>query len=293
MADAILSNGSFPNTLVLPAPAKLNHFLHITGRRADGYHLLQTAFQFLDYADTISLSIREDGRIFRSSGHSSIPEQDDLVIKAAHLLQKTTACRLGADIRVDKKIPMGGGLGGGSSDAATVLLGLNQLWQCGLNAKRLAELGLMLGADVPVFIHGQSAWAEGVGEQLTFIDLPENWYLVVHPGVHVSTAKIFVNKGLTRNSRPIKIATSFTGQTTNVFEPVVRKLFPEVDRAYRWLSEKAKTKMTGSGACLFTEFADKASAKAVLNKLPQKWSGFVAKSTSCSILHKSLESAIN
>ena len=287
MADPFLKQ------LVLPAPAKINHFLHITGRRADGYHLLQTAFQFLDYSDEITLTRRDDGVISRLSDHSSIPEQDDLVIRAAKLLQKATASRFGVDIHLLKKIPMGGGLGGGSSDAATVLLGLNYLWQCQLNHQDLAELGLALGADVPVFVHGKSAWAEGVGEQLSFIDLSENWYLVLHPGVHVATAKIFANEGLTRNCQPIKMATSFTGGTRNVFEPVARKLFPEVDRAYRWLAEKAETKMTGSGACLFACFDDEKSAKQVLKEMPREWSGFVAKSTNVSVLHQVLASVIH
>lgn len=278
--------------LVLPAPAKINHFLHITGRRADGYHLLQTAFQFLDYSDEIQLQLRTDHLIQRCGQNADIPAQDDLVVKAAERLQKYTAVQAGANITVNKKLPLGGGLGGGSSDAATTLLGLNQLWNCRLGLDELAQLGLQLGADVPVFVHGHAAWAEGVGEQLTFIDLPENWYLILHPNVHVSTAEIFANEGLTRHCQPIKIATSFNGQTRNVFTPVVRKMFPAVDIAYNWLSKHATTKMTGSGACLFTEFESEAQAKQVLAVMPDQWSGFVARSASVSPLHKKLKTVM-
>lgn len=283
MADTLLT------TLQLPAPAKINHFLHITGRRADGYHLLQTLFQFLDYSDDITLTLRDDGVISRLQGCADIAEQDDLVVKAAKLLQKETACRLGVSIKVQKRLPMGGGLGGGSSDAATTLHGLNLLWGLGLSNERLAALGLTLGADVPVFVHGRAAWAEGVGEQLEFVDLPSKWYLVVHPGVHVSTAKIFSSEGLTRDLRPITIATFLAGQTQNVFESVVRKAFSEVDDAFNWLSDFAVTKMTGSGACLFVGFESEAQAQQVLNKLPMQWSGFIARSDSRSPLHIKLD----
>jgi 4-diphosphocytidyl-2-C-methyl-D-erythritol kinase len=283
VADTLLT------TLQLPAPAKINHFLHITGRRADGYHLLQTLFQFLDYSDDITLTLRDDGVISRLQGCADIAEQDDLVVKAAKLLQKETACRLGVSIKVQKRLPMGGGLGGGSSDAATTLHGLNLLWGLGLSNERLAALGLTLGADVPVFVHGRAAWAEGVGEQLEFVDLPSKWYLVVHPGVHVSTAKIFSSEGLTRDLRPITIATFLAGQTQNVFESVVRKAFSEVDDAFNWLSDFAVTKMTGSGACLFVGFESEAQAQQVLNKLPMQWSGFIARSDSRSPLHIKLD----
>ena len=287
MADPVL------RSLTLPAPAKINHFLHITGRRADGYHLLQTAFEFLDYADQLELTVRDDGVISRSSGPAEIPPAEDLVVRAATLLQKETAGQFGADISVRKKIPMGGGLGGGSSDAATVLLGLNELWGAGLDISALASLGLRLGADVPVFVQGHAAWAEGVGEQLTFIDLPSCWYLVLHPGVHVSTAEIFLNGGLTRNCQPSKIATSFTGSMRNVFEPVVRKMCSEVDDAFHWLSQYAVTKMTGSGACLFAGFDTQQQALAVLGEMPKQWTGFVAKSESISPLHQKLGLTVN
>ncbi len=276
------------DTLLLPAPAKINHFLHITGRRADGYHLLQTAFQFLDYSDQIQLQLRADDLVQRCGQNAGIPAEEDLVVRAAELLQQHTACLAGVNITVNKKLPIGGGLGGGSSDAATTLLGLNCLWNCGLELDELAQLGLRLGADVPVFIRGHAAWAEGVGEQLEFINLPENWYLILHPNVHVSTAEIFANEGLTRHCQRIKIATSFNSQTRNVFEPVVRKMFPEVNYAYNWLSGHAVTKMTGSGACLFAEFESEERARKVLNLLPEQWFGFVARSVSVSPLHKKL-----
>lgn len=283
---------SFLRSLTLPAPAKINHFLHITGRRADGYHLLQTLFQFLDYGDDITLTLRSDGVISRSQGNDDIPPQDDLMLKAAELLQADTACQLGADIRINKRLPAGGGLGGGSSDAATTLLGLNLLWGLDLSNERLAALGLTLGADVPVFVQGRAAWAEGVGERLEFIDLAEKWYLVVHPGVHISTAEIFSNEGLTRDLRPITIAAFLAGQTQNVFEPVVRKLSAEVDEAFNWLAEFAVTKMTGSGACLFAEFENSVHAQRVLHQLPAQWSGFVARSDSRSPLHQKLDSVV-
>ncbi|MFZ1386378.1 MAG: 4-(cytidine 5'-diphospho)-2-C-methyl-D-erythritol kinase [Thiolinea sp.] len=281
-----MENKFLGEPLILPAPAKLNLFLHITGRRADGYHLLQTLFQFLDYSDEISLQLRTDGKITRSLGSPLVPENDDLVVKAARLLQHATDSKLGVDIKVYKKLPMGGGLGGGSSDAATVLLGLNKLWNCQLPLDSLAALGLRLGADVPVFIHGQAAWAEGVGEQLEPVTIPEKWYFVLHPNVHVSTAEVFSAQGLTRDCKPIRIAAFLAEQTTNVFEPIVRKNYPEVAKAFEWLGNKAK--LTGSGACLFAEFDDEKSAQIIAKNLPKPWSGFVAKGRCISPLHEKL-----
>jgi 4-diphosphocytidyl-2-C-methyl-D-erythritol kinase len=226
-------------TLVLPAPAKLNLFIHITGRRADGYHLLQTVFQFLDYSDEIELSLRGDGVIKRVKGLEHIPQESDLCVRAAKLLQGFTKTSQGVEISIDKKLPIGGGIGGGSSDAATVLQGLNKLWDCGLSDDELAELGLQLGADIPVFIRGFSAWAEGVGEQLTPVELDENWFLVVHPNISVSTAEIFIDKSLTRDCEPIKIARFLKGnkfeKLTNVFEPIVKSKYPEIADAVDWL----------------------------------------------------------
>ena len=273
----------------LLAPAKLNLFLHITGRRDDGYHLLQTVFQFLDYSDEIELSMREDGEIKRLSGLEAVSAEDDLVVKAASLLKQYTQTTLGVDISVNKKLPVGGGLGGGSSDAATVLVGLNQLWSCHLSIDQLADLGLKLGADVPVFVHGKAAWAEGVGEQLEPINLPEDWFVVVHPNVFVSTAEIFSDKGLTRDCEPFKIARFLEGYGSNVFEPVVRKKHQEVANALDWLSSYSPARLTGSGSCIFAKFPNKNVAQSVLNELPSRWFGFVAKGLNKSPLYTSLE----
>jgi 4-diphosphocytidyl-2-C-methyl-D-erythritol kinase len=263
--------------LTLPAPAKLNLFLHITGRRTDGYHLLQTLFVFLDFCDEISLEVRSDSIIRRTTASVSVAEDSDLSVRAARLLQRETGCQLGANIGVLKRIPMGGGLGGGSSDAATVLQGLNRLWQCGLNDDQLATLGLQLGADVPVFVRGHAAWAEGVGEQLTPVVVPEAWYVVIHPRVHVPTAELFSAEDLTRNCPPIKLAAFHNGLGVNVFQSVVEKRYPEVAEASNWLARYAKAVLTGSGSCLFAEVSSEAEGKAILHALPEKWFGFVAK----------------
>lgn len=281
-----MENTFLGEPLVLPAPAKLNLFLHIIGRRADGYHLLQTLFQFLDYSDEISLKVRTDGAITRSLGSPLVPEKDDLVVKAARLLQEKTGSKLGVDIKLYKKLPMGGGLGGGSSDAATVLLGLNKLWNCQLSLTALAAMGLRLGADVPVFVKGQAAWAEGVGDLLEPVTIPEKWYFVLHPNVHVSTAEVFSSEGLTRNCKPIRMAAFLAGQTTNVFEPVVKRSSSEIAKAFEWLGSKAK--LTGSGACLFVECDDKKSAQKIEKNLPEHWSGFVAQGRCISSLHEKL-----
>ncbi|HRJ53310.1 MAG TPA: 4-(cytidine 5'-diphospho)-2-C-methyl-D-erythritol kinase [Candidatus Thiothrix moscowensis] len=274
--------------LVLPAPAKLNLFLHITGRRADGYHLLQTLFVFLDFVDEITLSVREDGRICRPQGAVDVPEDADLTVRAARLLQQETGCHLGADISVQKNIPMGGGLGGGSSDAATVLQGLNRLWHCGLDDDHLAALGLRLGADVPVFVRGRAAWAEGVGEILTPVDLPLVWYVVIHPGVPVPTAQLFAAPDLTRDCPPITLAAFHAGQGSNVFQPVVERCFPEVARAIGWLTGYAKTRLTGSGSCLFATVSSKQEGENILRGLPSGWFGFVAQGHSVSPLQQKL-----
>ena len=265
-----------------PAPAKLNLFLHVTGQRADGYHLLQTVFQFLDYGDRIAFDERSDGQVHRVSGLSNVAEEDDLVVRAARLLQKAANVSLGVDIHVQKNLPVGGGLGGGSSDAATVLLALNHLWQAGLPIAQLAELGLVLGADVPVFVQGHAAWAEGVGEKLLAVDLSEPWYLVIIPPCQVPTARIFADPGLTRDCHPITIEGFLSGQGANVCEPIVRKAFPEVAEAMDWLSGFADKsldvcRMSGTGACVFAAFADAGIAREVYQQLPQSWRGFVAK----------------
>lgn len=272
------------NQLILPAPAKLNLFLHITGRREDGYHSLQTVFQLLDYCDEVTLTLRDDTLIQRVVGNENVPESDDLMIRAAHLLRDYVNIQAGVDIGIKKKIPMGGGLGGGSSNAATVLVGLNKLWNCGLDKNQLAELGLQLGADVPVFIHGQAAWAEGIGEQLTPIDLPENWYIVLAPQAHVSTHELFLEKELTRNMAAIKVATFLTGATQNVFENLVREKYPAVNQAFELLAEYANPKLTGSGACLFAELNSEKEATKIFEKISQKCSGFVARGVAISPL---------
>ncbi len=260
-----------------PAPAKINLFLHITGRRADGYHLLQTVFQFVGCCDELDFAIREDGLIRRLTEIDGVAEADDLTVRAARSLQQLAGTSLGADIHINKQLPMGGGLGGGSSDAATTLVALNQLWGLGFSVDQLAELGLKLGADVPVFVHGQAAWAEGVGENLQPIELGEPWFLVLIPPCHVATAEIFAIPELTRDAQSLKMPAFLEGQGQNVCEEVVRKRFPEVDEAMNWLSQHGQPRMSGTGACVFAPFANEADANLVLQQLPGRWRGFVAK----------------
>lgn len=275
--------------LVLPAPAKLNLFLHITGRRADGYHNLQTLFQFLDYSDTLSFNLRQDGEIQLSPEIPAIPSADNLIVRAAKLLQAQTGCTLGADIHLDKKLPMGGGLGGGSSDCATALLGLNHLWQLGLNLDELAALGLSLGADVPVFVRGQAAFAEGVGEILTPTPtIPEPWYLVVCPQVHVNTGKIFSHEGLTRNTPPLNMRTALRQEGRNDCQQVVTMLYPGIGNALNLLNKFSFAKMTGTGACIFSSFGSEAEANRVSDQLPADYVTFVAQGVNQSPAHKAL-----
>lgn len=259
-----------------PAPAKLNLFLHVTGRRADGYHLLQSVFRFIDFGDTLQVTVRADGQIVRLHPLPGVPAEQDLIMRAARLLQSTTGCRLGAELGLEKRLPMGGGLGGGSSDAATTLIALNQLWGCGLERLELMKLGLQLGADVPVFIFGDNAWAEGVGEELTPISLPPAWYVVLVPPVHVTTAEIFQATELTRNTPPITIAAFSRGQVRNDLEPVVTARYPAVAEHLKWLSQHAPARMTGSGACVFAAFETEQAARAVLAAKPAAMQGFVA-----------------
>jgi len=236
-----------------PAPAKLNLFLHIVGRRADGYHLLQTVFQLLDWGDTINLRIRDDGAIRRADGFAGVAEDNDLGLRAARLLRAHDGrAALGVDLAIDKRIPIGGGLGGGSSDAATVLVALNTLWNCGFDEDRLADLGQQLGADVPVFVRGHSAFAEGVGERLTAIDLAERNYVIVDPGVSVPTAELFRAAELTRDTPPVTIPGFVCGASTqNAFEPVVRARYPAVARALDWLATLGEPRLSGSGGAVF------------------------------------------
>lgn len=264
--------------ITISAPAKLNLFLHITGQREDGYHLLQTVFQFLDYADTIRLELREDKQIVRVSDLAGVPAEDDLVVKAAKLLQKQCDNKQGVDISVDKVLPMGGGLGGGSSNAASVLVALNHLWGCGLEQQQLMDLGVQLGADVPVFIFAQSAWAEGVGEELKPVDLPKKWFLVLKPQINVSTAKVFANPQLQRDCSTITIRDFLQGQTENVCEKPVREMYPEVDEALKDLAHYGESKLTGTGACVFAAFDSQEQAEQALSELSIKWDGFIANS---------------
>ena len=259
------------------APAKLNLMLRVLGRRDDGYHLLQTVFQFLDRADRIYLQPRPDGDIQRVRGSNQIAPEADLTVRAARLLQTATGCSLGVEIAVDKILPMGGGLGGGSSDAATVLHGLNQCWNLGCSLDELAELGLRLGADVPVFVRAQAAWAEGVGEQLTAVELPEPWYLVLTPPQAVSTAAVFCHPDLTRDSQPITIADFAAGDRRNDCLTVVLAQYAEVKAAYSWLNQHTTAYLTGTGGCLFAVFESQAQAAAVAAQVPAQWSPFVAK----------------
>jgi 4-diphosphocytidyl-2-C-methyl-D-erythritol kinase len=260
-----------------PAPAKLNLFLHITGRRADGYHLLQTVFQFIQLQDEIDFTVLETDTIQRSSIMPGVDAEDDLVVRAARKLKEQTGCKPGVDIHVKKRIPDGGGLGGGSSDAATSLVALNELWKTGLSTEELASIGLSLGADVPVFIHAQAAWAEGVGENFTPIEPKESWYLVVHPGCSVATKTVFNAPDLTRNTPAITIRDFLEGGGINDCESVVRKHYKEVAKALDWLGEYAPTKLTGTGACLFAAFSDEQAAIAVKQQLPNEWQGYVVK----------------
>ncbi|OQW43142.1 MAG: 4-(cytidine 5'-diphospho)-2-C-methyl-D-erythritol kinase [Proteobacteria bacterium SG_bin4] len=278
-----------------PAPAKLNLFLHVTGRRPDGYHLLQTVFRLIDYSDQLSFRLRSDGVIKLHTPIPGVPEDKDLCVRAATLLQREAAVTAGVDIFLHKQIPMGGGLGGGSSDAATTLLALNHLWQAHVSQARLLELGLQLGADVPVFIFGQNAFAEGVGEKLSAIELPPAWYLILVPPVHVSTAEIFTSKELTRNTIPIKIPPFSVWQGHNDLESVVCRLYPEVARCLEWLKKLENTTiaaMSGSGACVFAEFASEPAAQAALEKIPKDIKGFVAKGLDYHPIHKIIESKI-
>lgn len=258
------------------APAKLNLMLRIVGRRADGYHLLQTVFRFIDYGDTLDFRLRADGVIARTNEVSGIAADDDLCVRAARLLQRESGIMLGADITLHKRLPAGGGLGGGSSDAATTLLALNRLWQLDLPRSRLLEMALKLGADVPVFVFGDNAFAEGVGEQLTAIALPAAWYVVLTPPVAVSTARIFSHPELKRDSKTITIQSFSVERAGNDLEPLVCREYPEVARHLAWLAQFAPAMMTGSGACVFASFATEDAARGVLAQLPGTMTGFVA-----------------
>lgn len=280
-----------------PSPAKLNLFLYITGQRADGYHTLQTLFQFLDYGDTITIDVRKDGELRLLTPVEGVPDEENLIVRAARLLMKAAsetgrlANGAGADIRIDKRLPMGGGLGGGSSNAATVLVALNHLWRCGLSVDELATIGLTLGADVPVFVRGHAAFAEGVGEVLTPVTVPEKWYLVAHPGVSIPTPVIFKDPELPRNSPHRSIETLLNCEFSNDCEVIARKRFRKVDAALSWLLEYAPSRLTGTGACVFAEFDTESAARQVLEQAPEWLQGFIARGVNTSPLMQALEGA--
>lgn len=263
-------------THVFPAPAKLNLFLHVVGRRADGYHLLQSIFRFIDRADRVHLRLRDDGVIARQGDVPGVPAAHDLSVRAAILLQPYAPAGSGVDIRLEKLLPMGGGLGGGSSDAATVLLALNRLWNVNLPRAELQALALQLGADVPVFVFGQTAFAEGIGEILHPVSAPAAWYVVLTPPVQVPTVSIFSAPELTRDTPPLKIAPFSAGMGRNDLQPVVMNRQPEVARHLAWLGQFGEARMTGSGACVFAAFESESAAQAVFVQLPDSMQGFVA-----------------
>ncbi|MEO6423437.1 MAG: 4-(cytidine 5'-diphospho)-2-C-methyl-D-erythritol kinase [Candidatus Nitrotoga sp.] len=274
--------GNITDTLTFPAPAKLNLFLHVVGRRTDGYHLLQTLFRFIDFSDMLHFSLRKNGVVRRISALDGVPQEQDLCVRAARLLQKECGCKLGVDITLEKRIPMGCGLGGGSSDAATTLLALNNLWNLGLTRERLMEIGLSLGADVPVFVFGENAYAEGIGEQLQSYSVPDAWYVVLFPPVHVATAKVFAyldfaNLELTRDAISLRIRGLPLRLPQNDLQSVVCGLYPEVARHIVWLEQFAQARMSGSGASVFAEFVTEAQAQAVIENLPSDMQGVVAR----------------
>lgn len=259
-----------------PAPAKLNLFLHITAQRPDGYHLLQSAIQFVDICDELSFSIRSDGRIRCDNTDRRISPREDLALRAAELLQQKCSVALGADIHLRKVIPTGAGLGGGSSDAATVLLALNRMWECGLDPEDLERLGGELGADVPVFVRGEASWVEGVGEPRHAMDFPEVWYVVVFPGVHLDTRQMFMDPALVRDCPPISSGEFVLQHTHNVFEPIARRQ-TEVDRAWQWLSQYSQVRLTGSGSSLFASCESRHQAEVIAADCPENFTVFVAK----------------
>jgi 4-diphosphocytidyl-2-C-methyl-D-erythritol kinase len=271
-----------------PAPAKLNLFLHVIGRRADGYHQLQTLFQLIDLCDTIAIRVRTDGVIERTEGPPGIAADEDLAVRAARALKRATGTQLGATLRVLKRIPVGGGLGGGSSDAATTLVALNALWGCALTTPELTALGLPLGADIPVFIEGFTAWGEGVGERLERVEVPPRWYMILCPGVSVSTRQVFQSPELTRNSPLITIRAFFESGGRNDCEPVVRALCPEVAEALDWLSPLAPARLTGTGSCVFTACASAADAERLAARVPDRWRSVVARGLDVSPLREQL-----
>lgn len=278
-------------SLTLPAPAKLNRMLHIVGRRNDGYHELQTLFQIIDVCDQLTLTLREDREVSLTTPVSGVAHEDNLIVRAARLLQCSSDTSKGVNLAIEKQLPMGGGLGGGSSNAATVLLGLNKLWQLGLSRDELAKLGLQLGADVPVFIHGHSAWAEGIGEKLTSVTIDTPWFVIIHPQVSVSTPLIFQDPELTRDSRPITMARALQGgapKWRNDCEAIVRKRYPSIAEALDWLAQYAPSRLTGTGACLFAAFESQEAAQTIAKLAGQRWPTWVARGLNTSPLQDAL-----
>lgn len=281
-----------------PAPAKLNLFLHITGRRADGYHLLQSVFQLIDFADQLQFALRDDGQIHRITDVPGVAPEDDLMIRAARLLEAAASARgisvPGVDIEIDKQLPMGGGLGGGSSDAATTLIALNQFWQTGLSKADLMQLGLRLGADVPFFLFGGNAFVEGIGEQLTPLITPQTWFVIVHPGVAVPTPLIFGAADLTRDTKAVKMSDFSAGPLgfgRNDLQAVAARAFPAVADALKWLSDFGAARMTGSGACVFVAVASESQAEKICRSVPagSGWRAWKARSMAAHPLAGRLE----
>jgi len=272
-----------------PAPAKLNLMLRITGQRSDGYHLLQTVFQFIDLCDWLTFHPVDDGRVSLQKPMPGVPEADDLIVKAARLLKAETGCQQGVCIEVEKNLPMGGGLGGGSSDAATTLVVLNSLWGLQLSMEKLMGLGLTLGADVPVFVYGYSSWAEGVGEKLERIDIPEQWFVVIKPNCHVDTKEVFLSKDLTRNSKSIRIADFIAGQHQNDCLGVVRERYQSVKDALVELSEFSEARLTGTGACVFAQFDSEKAAASAYRSLREKWQVYLVRGVNESPLFSKLK----
>lgn len=277
--------------LTLPAPAKLNRMLHIVGRREDGYHTLQTLFQIISLCDYLTFTSRHDGVIHLTSEVSGVSHDDNLIVRAARLLQQASGTHWGATLSVDKRLPMGGGLGGGSSNAATVLVGLNHLWQLDFSLEALAQLGLQLGADVPVFVQGHSAWAEGVGERLTSVMLDTPWFVIIHPDISVSTQSVFQDPQLTRDSRAITMARALQGGASmwrNDCEAVVKERYPPIAEALHWLAQHAPSQLTGTGACVFAAFETQQAAQVIAQLASQRWSVWVARGLNSSPLHDAL-----
>jgi 4-diphosphocytidyl-2-C-methyl-D-erythritol kinase len=269
-----------------PAPGKLNLFLHVLGRRADGYHLLQTVFRLIDVCDRVGIAVRVDGEIRRHEPLAGVPVEEDLCVRAARLLQQRCDRRQGADLALEKNLPIGGGLGGGSSDAATTLIVLNRLWGAGLTRDALRDLAAQLGADVPFFVFGENALGEGIGERLSALALPPAWYIVLVPPVALATRDVFSDNALTRNTKPLKIPPFFSGLGANDLEPVALRRCPEIRVHLAWLRQRApQARMTGSGACVFAEFATEQEARALLGELPGAMRGFVARGLERHPLH--------